>query len=284
MSSTLLLAQLASAAVLMAPGEISTPRNDYNYTSTRSGDVAVFARSDADFARAKILVRRGQAAPELIGFSDPRHSDSDPQLTPDGRTLWFVSDRPAPGGGPRPGLDIWRAERSADGWAAPQPVARANSPGVELGPEVHAGVLTFNSSRRGGPGGLDIWSMPLEGEAAPTPLPAPINSRFNEGDFTLSPDGRVALFWSDRPGGAGGGDIWLSVRAGEGWGDPVNLGPAVNGPGLDFTPSFSADAKTLYFASMRGEGPAALADLYSVRVADVPALAEALTDGIRSRK
>lgn len=270
-----------AAAAMIGAGEVSTPRNEYNYTQTADGELAVFARSEAEFARAKILVRKGRAAPELIAFSDPRYSDSDPQISGDGRELWFVSDRPLEGAGaPRPDLNVWRVRRAGEGWSAPEPVAQANSAGVELGPEVHAGVLTFNSTRRGGPGGLDIWSAPLAGGSAPTPLPEPVNSRFNEGDFTLSPDGRVALFWSDRPGGHGGGDIWMSVRTGEGWEEAVNLGPVVNSKGFDFTPSFSADGRTLFFASTR-EG--AMADIYAAPVSAVPVLAAALRQAAAGR-
>jgi hypothetical protein len=277
MTHSLLFAQLISAAALLAPGEISTNRNEYNYTSVPASGVAVFARSDAKFAAAKILIVKGKAPPELIEFSDPRYSDSDPQISPDGRTLWFVSDRPVDGERARSGLNIWRSDLVEGRWAAPRPITLANSVGVELGPEVHSGNLTFNSIRPGGAGGLDIWSMPLAGDVSPQPLPAPINSKANEGDFTLSKNGRVALFWSDRGGGAGGGDIWLSVKRADGWGDPVNLGPAVNGPGFDFTPSLSADEQTLYFASVRASGAPGMADVYSVRVADVPVLARALS-------
>jgi Tol biopolymer transport system component len=278
MMSSQLFTQLLSAAALLAPGEISTTRNDYNYTSASAADVAVFARSDAEFARAKILIVRGSASPELIEFSDERYSDSDPQISPDGRTLWFVSDRPIEGEQPHGGLNVWRSDLLEGRWAAPRPISKANSAGVELGPEVHGDQLTFNSTRRGGAGGLDIWSMPLAGDEPPQPFSAPINSKANEGDFTLSKDGRVALFWSDRPGGAGGGDIWLSVKQDDTWSNPVNLGRAVNGPGFEFTPSLSPDERTLYFASAPAGGASGLADIYSIRVSDVPLLARALRD------
>lgn len=175
-------------------------------------------------------------------------------------------------------MNIWRSDLVEDRWTAPGPISKANSAGVELGPEVHGDQLTFNSTRSGGAGGLDIWSMPLAGDAPPQPLPSPINSKANEGDFTLSRNGRVALFWSDRLGGAGGGDIWLSVKRGDTWSEPVNLGDRVNSPGFDFTPSLSADERTLYFASVRASGAPGLADLYSIRVSDVPPLALALSE------
>jgi Tol biopolymer transport system component len=277
MKSALILAAAASAALpaVVSPGVISTARNEYNYTRTADGRTAVFARSEAEFRGAKIMVVEGGTSPELIGFSDPRYDDTDPQISSDGRELVFVSNRPLPGEPDRRDLNIWRSHKVDGRWRAPEPVAHANSKGYELGPEVHAGVLTFNSTRTGGPGRLDIWRS--ESKAEPTPLPAPINTAANEGDFTLSRDGRVALFWSDRPGGSGGGDIWMAVRDGEGWREPVNLGPQVNSDGFDFTPSFSADGRTLYFASTRKpNGEDRMADVYAVPVARVPALAAAL--------
>ena len=72
-------------------------------------------------------------------------------------------------------------------------------------------------------------------------------------DWFRHRDGHRRLFWSDRPGGPGGGDIWTSTRRSvhEAWTPPENLGTAVNSPSLDFQPSLSFDARTLVFASNR---------------------------------
>lgn len=271
---------LLSGPVLIAP--VSTEANEYNLDFTEDGKVAMFARSEADFRNARIQVAEtaaGAFVARPIGFSDPRWSDTDPQISPDGQSLLFVSDRPRAPGQERADLDVWRARKANGVWGAPEPVAAATSPGIELGPELHGGVLYFNSTRPGGSGRLDIYAAQPTGDgfAAPAPLPAPINSSFSEGDFTLSPDGRVALFWSDRPGGLGAGDIWLSVRNGQGWSEPVNLGPAVNSPQFDFTPAFSPDGETLIFSSTRPrDGQDRLSDVYAIAVNDVPALRAAL--------
>lgn len=267
---------LAAAPSLIAPGVVSTEKNEYNLTASADGATVVFARSEPEFRNAKVFAFDGSAASPLP-FSDPAHTDSDPQIAPDGRSLLFVSDRPLPERPQGRDLNVWRVRRDADGWGVPEPVPGVNSPGYELGPELHGGALYFNSTRAGGPGRLDIWraAQTAEGFAAPQVLPSPINSSASEGDFTLSPDGKTAVFWSDRPGGSGQGDLWVSVREGEGWREPVNLGPEVNSPGFDFTPSFSPDGRVLVFASDRG-GPGRLADVYAVAVEDVPALKAAL--------
>lgn len=71
--------------------------------------------------------------------------------------------------------------------------------------------------------------------------------------LTLSPDGRTALWFSrDRPGGAGGYDIWISRRVDGRWQSALPV--SFNSPGRDFDPAFSADGRTVYFCSDRPGG------------------------------
>ena len=58
---------------------------------------------------------------------------------------------------------------------------------------------------------------------------------------------------SDRPGGAGEGDLYVSYRTAGAWGAPVSLGSAVNTPAYEYTPWVSADGKWLYFSRGWGE-------------------------------
>jgi Tol biopolymer transport system component len=277
---------------LLAPGVVSTAASEWNATATADGRTLVFARSqESSFENAGIWIARGRAgawtgaAP--IDFTRANRTDSDPQISADGRQLIFVTNRPAPGtppgAPPKRDLDIWSSTLSEGRWSDPRPLPTVNSAGPELGPEIHEDVLFFNSVRRGGQGALDIWSAPVSGArfGDPRPLPAPLNSPSSEGDFTLHRNGRLALFWSDRPGGLGQGDIYLSVLNAEGWATPVNLGAPVNSPAFDFTPSFSADGRWLTFASMRrrADGSDAQSDLYRIAVESVPALRDALAGG-----
>src|SRR6266571_1199734 len=101
-------------------------------------------------------------------------------------------------------------------------------------------TLYFVSARPGGLGNNDIWvshrqCVPCDWEA-PVNLGAPINSDAAEGAPTLSEDGRLLFFFSARPGGLGGADIYVSHRTGtnedgDTWGPPVNLGSDVNTAG-----------------------------------------------------
>ena len=64
---------------------------------------------------------------------------------------------------------------------------------------------------------------------------------------TLSDDGGILVISSDRPGGYGGMDLWMSKLSSEGPSELINLGPAVNSPYNELFPVFNGD--TLYFAS-----------------------------------
>ena len=94
--------------------------------------------------------------------------------------------------------------------------------------------------------------------------PGIASTRYAEIRLTLSPDGRSALWFSrDRPGGAGGYDIWISRRGEHGWSEAAPV--PFNSPGRDFDPAFSADGRSVYFCSDRPGGLGA-DDLWRVAV------------------
>jgi len=77
-----------------------------------------------------------------------------------------------------------------------------------------------------------------------------INTEAVESACSVSANGRRMIFSSDRAGGQGGLDIWMTNKKGDGtWDEPINLGPEVNSAFHDDFPSLSPDGKTLYFCS-----------------------------------
>ncbi|MBO9664426.1 hypothetical protein [Dokdonella sp.] len=84
-------------------------------------------------------------------------------------------------------------------------------------------------------------------------LPGIVSSPYSEVRAAVSPDGRTVLWGStNRPGGAGGWDVWMSRRDGGRWSEPaaVSFDTAAN----EFDPAFSADGRTVYFFSNRAGG------------------------------
>jgi len=88
------------------------------------------------------------------------------------------------------------------------------------------------------------------GWSRPRNLGETVNSESWESAPCLSPDRRALYFASNRPGGLGGNDIWVSRRRPDGaWGEPENLGASVNTAGNESCPFLHADGRTLYFTS-----------------------------------
>jgi tetratricopeptide (TPR) repeat protein len=76
-----------------------------------------------------------------------------------------------------------------------------------------------------------------------------INTEYWETHAMVSHDGSIMIFASDRPGGYGGRDLYLVKKTSNGWSDPVNMGPGINGSGDEDAPFISIDNKQLYFGT-----------------------------------
>lgn len=85
-----------------------------------------------------------------------------------------------------------------------------------------------------------------------------------ESQPSLSSDGELLFFASDRPGGYGGSDIWCSRKDASGeWQKPVNLGQTINTSGNERSPFLHTDSRTLYFSSSGHDGMGGLDVFYS---------------------
>jgi len=69
---------------------------------------------------------------------------------------------------------------------------------------------------------------------------------YSVGHPTLSQDGTVLCFVSDKPGGLGGSDLWMCRKEGNAWGEPVNLGSQINTAGDEMFPSIQSDGSLLF--------------------------------------
>jgi hypothetical protein len=143
--------------------------------------------------------------------------------------------------------------------------------------------LYFASNRPGGLGLDDIWVTQRQHRNAlwetPINLGRPINTEFNDFSPNLSRDKRWIFLTSDRPGGMGNWDLWVSsrlrIRDDFDWSEPQNLGPSVNSPQNDAGAGYleiKRGSPQLFFASDRPGGQG-LFDIY---------LSELLADGIYS--
>jgi Tol biopolymer transport system component len=140
--------------------------------------------------------------------------------------------------------------------------AAINTPFLDGGPDISADglALAFNSDRPGGIGQRDLYVATRATISDPfgsvVNLGPTINTPYDDFAVSLSADGLSLFFSSDRPGGFGGHDLWVSRRASlaASWGAPVNLGSNVNSAFIDYNPEISWDGSRIVFASTRTTG------------------------------
>jgi hypothetical protein len=179
--------------------------------------------------------------------------ESQPCISADGIELYLSDVSPwgtpaRPGG--HGGGDIWvtrRANRDEQ-WAVPVNLgAPVNTGGMETYPNISADGLSLYFSD----GDLWLATRPTRDDnwSVRARVTGGVNSGSWEGFPNISADQRVLLFYSDRPGGYGGMDIYMVMRptVSDAWGPAVNLGPMINTPYYDMSPSLSADGYTLHF-------------------------------------
>jgi Tol biopolymer transport system component len=184
-----------------------------------------------------------------------------PSISADGLSVFFDSDRPGGLGS----SDVWEATRAATSESFKKPRnlgAGVNSSDSDGLPNISADglMLYFCSRRPGGSGDMDLWvasrTMKSKEFAGAENLGPDINSPHYDGEPSVSADGLFLFFSSDRPDGRGRRDIWVAARRNTAapFGQPRNLGPAVNGPAHDVRPSLSSDGSVLFFMSDRPGG------------------------------
>lgn len=208
------------------------------------------------FAIAFALLASAPPAVEIVGeaelfapgIASTDHSEIRLTISPDGRTaLWFSRNRPGGAGG----YDVWMSQHSGTGWTPATPVS-FNSPGRDFDPAFSADgrFVYFCSDRPGGMGKDDLYRVAVTraGFGAPENLGPKVNSAADEYAPMLSPDGRLLLFSSDRPGGAGRHDLYTARAKERGFAAAAPLGGAINTAADEFDASFLSDSRTLVFA------------------------------------
>lgn len=147
--------------------------------------------------------------------------------------------------------DIFISTRSGKEWKVP------HNPGKPLNSDLHDATVGLSPDGqtlyiyRGDNGG-DIYECQLKGNSwtKPQRLNKNINTKYHESSASLSPDGRKLYFVSDKPGGFGGRDIYVSEKDKKGnWGPAKLLSGTVNTPYDEEAVFMHPDGKTLYFSS-----------------------------------
>ncbi len=192
--------------------------------------------------------------------------DAGPSISSDGLSLFFYSLRYGGfGGSGWEPLDLWVSTRdtTTDDWGTPTVLgSTVNSSSMDATPCISSDGLSlfFDSWRSGGSGGSDLWMTTratiYDPWGTPVDLGTMVNSSASDIGPCISADGLELYFGSDRTGGSGDWDIWVTTRAtiSDAWGPAVNLGSTVNSPAYDGVPAISPDGLLLFITSLRSGG------------------------------
>ena len=192
----------------------------------------------------------GWTGPEPV-IGSPEFNAHDPYLSADEQRLYFINQS-------RGSADLAYLPRQDDGsWGKPVYLpSPINGPGNDYYTSItRDGSVFFSSNRKGSAvvgavEGYDLYEAKLEGGGEAKRLPATINTGWYEGDPYVDPDRRYLIFASNRRGGKGRGDIYLSVADGEGgWSEPIAFDERVNTEGHELCPLVSLDGSAFMFTS-----------------------------------
>ena len=241
---------------VFAPGIISTEATEGSSSFSNDGRFYLFARAGS--AQEGIFIMELENGvwnkPRLAPFSAGKH-DWDFMLAPDGKTVFVASERPIrKGGSPLSDHQIWVSVRTNEDWSEPRlPPFPVNSAQHDSYPSVTKdGTLYFFSRRDGGLGNGDIYrAMKTNDQYAEVEnLSRPINTIHHEVDPYIASDESYIIFCSNRPGGFGKEDMYISYKKEDGsWTAPLNMGDEVNSPYQEYIPYVTPDGKYFFFTS-----------------------------------
>ena len=194
--------------------------HEFTVTFTPNGRDVLFTRRDVDKKVNHIFHSHyadgAWQSATALPWSVDNASDLDPAISPDGKRLYFISTRPRPGQNEpklvdgKPDMDIWMSEREGNDWGPPKWVKDLSSDSKEGSPTIdkHGTLCLFSS--RAEDGKNRIYCSHGEGTkfSGLHMLNDKINSGASDTSSWLSPDGKLLLFYSERPGGAGQADVF----------------------------------------------------------------------------
>ncbi|HEX6891893.1 MAG TPA: hypothetical protein VF141_14400, partial [Chryseolinea sp.] len=264
----LLLASILSATAQLSPPEsplifmeniVSTNLNERDMAISPDGSEMFFTiqanqHAVSTIIRLKKLSNNKWSDPEVATFSG-KYSDLEPAFSPDGKKLYFSSNRPVTGNDPKD-YDIWYVEKINEMWTAPRSLgAPVNTSSNEFYPSVTSnGNIYFTAEYENGVGKEDIYlSRWVNGTfTTPMPLDTAVNSKLWEFNAFVTADERYIIFTSyGRKNEKGGGDLYISTKNNEGKWTPARLLNKINSNVLDYCPFVTADQKSFFFTSAR---------------------------------
>ncbi|MCD4664338.1 MAG: hypothetical protein K8R68_03640 [Bacteroidales bacterium] len=234
---------------IFAPDIVSSKGNyEFKITFTPVGKEIYFTRgirmgkTERQIMFTK-LTENGWTKPEIVTFSGI-YMDEYPSISPDGKKLYFNSNRPLPASWNRKTasyiFNLWIVERNGDYWGEPYPINPEANKGYCINYIDSKGSIFFNNAKfskiakssyeKG------LYSEPIE-----------LNTPTKSTECYFAPDNSYVIFSSGSPG-YGMLDLYVSFLINNGiWGKPINLGKSINTSKSESAPVISPDGKYLFY-------------------------------------
>jgi len=233
---------------------ISFGQHEHGFVISPANDEAFYVKPSNNMSIMHLKRENDRwLAPEIAPFSG-QFKDMCLRFSLDGKKIYFTSKRPIKG---KTDFNIWIVEKKGETWK--QPVSIGNSVNTnynECNPSVAAnGNLYFQYFTNNGLKS-DIYYSPYKNGSSDKPekLPPGINTEYNDAGPFIAPDESYLMFHSNRPGGYGYMDLYISFKNPDGsWGKAKNLGEAIN-TGLSESGAYvTPDNKYLFFSNYFGQ-------------------------------
>ena len=243
-------------AEIFAPDLISTSQHEALYGFFENGTFLIFDRTDPSekvWVPAVYVMELNEGSWMTTKGSPFRgkpwyHSYT---IASEGKTVYFTWRGSLDKDNSSGDINIWMVKKGSQSWCDSTKLqSPVNSDSTDTYPSVtDKGTLYFFSGRKGGFGKGDIYrSRSNNGRHTDVEnLGQTINTEYSDIDPFIAPDESYLIFCSNRPGGYGGLDFYISFQTENGsWTEPVNMGAGINSSGHEERPSVSPDGKYLF--------------------------------------
>ncbi|MBK8635118.1 MAG: PD40 domain-containing protein [Saprospiraceae bacterium] len=245
---------------------------EFGFTCSPNEKIALWVKSGGKRDTLVIMqankVKGKWSTPKLASFSNNgQWKDIDPIFSPDGKVVYFQSNRPRPDGTDANGFDIWAVKLLGNQWAEPYHLGMVlNTDSSESYASVASnGNLYFMKENENKQGNSDIYISKFTNYEyqLPTNVGLPINTlAFRESNPFIAPDESYIIYFSSDTTGFGEVDLFISFHEHGKWSTPKNLGHPINSTVAEFCPF--VNKKKLYFTRQEKGPDRMIEHIYSV--------------------
>jgi hypothetical protein len=247
---------------IFAPGIVSTGLYTRDVAITSKVDEIYFGVSDAGLNTIFVtkLINGRWTEPAIVSFSGKGYFDFEPHISPDGKQLYFLSNRPPSNQEPKPGWfyqNIWMTTRTDSGWGEPQLVDKPIS--TDDNEEFFPSLTKDNTlyfTRMTKEGAARIYKAAFENGQFKEPEIVPLNTPDTALLFNafISPEENYIIVCGLKMDSTNvDQDFYISFKLADGnWSKLIKFGPEINTPGDNANSAYvSPDGKYLFFNSSR---------------------------------